>query len=85
MLGFLPSELASAAVLIARKTLGRNPWSPTLLKYAQYREEDILPVARAILEEKAAVSTELKAVIGKYSRSVYGCVANIDLPSPSDL
>ncbi|KAL7501530.1 hypothetical protein ACHAWT_009799 [Skeletonema menzelii] len=85
LLGFLPSELASAAVLIARKTLGRNPWSPTLLKYAQYREEDIAPVARAILEEKAAVSSELNAVIRKYSRSVYGCVANIDLPSPNDL
>lgn len=79
LLGYLPSELASAAVLIARKTLGRNPWSPTLLKYAQYREEDIVPVARDILAEKAA-SSELNAVIRKYSRSVYGCVANIDLP-----
>lgn len=81
LLGYLPSELASAAVLIARKTLGRNPWSPTLLKYAQYREEDILSVAREILAEKAAASAELHAVNRKYSRSVYGQVANIEIPN----
>ena len=42
---FKPSQLAAAAVLIGRKALGRNAWSPTLLKYSDYRREDVTPVA----------------------------------------
>mmetsp|Transcript_42483 Transcript_42483/g.89195 ORF Transcript_42483/g.89195 Transcript_42483/m.89195 type:complete len:374 (-) Transcript_42483:281-1402(-) len=77
MLHYLPSQLAAAAVFIARRTVGRNAWSPTLLKYAQYREEDIIPVARAVLAEKSDSSTELRAVNKKYTSSRYGGVATI--------
>mmetsp|Transcript_29391 Transcript_29391/g.35788 ORF Transcript_29391/g.35788 Transcript_29391/m.35788 type:complete len:390 (+) Transcript_29391:243-1412(+) len=76
LLQCLPSELAAAAVLIARRCIGRNSWSPTLLKYAKYREEDVIPVARAVLSEKANASTELRAVVKKYTSSRYGSVAN---------
>ena len=79
MLHYLPSQLAAAAVSIARRTVGRNAWSPTLLKYAQYREEDIKPVARAVLAEKSDSSSrsmkELRAVNKKYTISTYGVVA----------
>ena len=78
LLNYLPSQLAAAAVLIARTQVGRNPWSPTLLKYALYCEEDVLPVARAILREKASTPSELKAVIAKYSTQRYGEVALTD-------
>ncbi|EED92800.1 hypothetical protein THAPSDRAFT_33883 [Thalassiosira pseudonana CCMP1335] len=81
MLHYLPSQLAAAAVFIARRTVGRNAWSPTLLKYAQYREEDIMPVARAVLAEKSSSSTELRAVNKKYTSSRYGGVANISISS----
>mmetsp|Transcript_15918 Transcript_15918/g.34458 ORF Transcript_15918/g.34458 Transcript_15918/m.34458 type:complete len:376 (+) Transcript_15918:240-1367(+) len=81
MLHYLPSQLAAAAVFIARRTVGRNAWSPTLLKYAQYREEDIKPVARAVLAEKSDSSTELKAVNKKYTSSRYGGVATIQINS----
>lgn len=81
MLHYLPSQLAAAAVFIARRTVGRNAWSPTLLKYAQYREEDITPVARAVLAEKSSSSPELKAVNKKYTSSRYGGVANILISS----
>ncbi|KAL7469714.1 hypothetical protein ACHAXS_009967 [Conticribra weissflogii] len=81
LLKYLPSELASAAVLIARMTVGRNAWSPTLLEYAKYREEDILPVARDIMAEHSASSSmELVAVVKKYSNSRYGSVADTPLP-----
>ena len=83
MLHYLPSQLAAASILIARAVEGRNPWSPTLLKYTQYREEDIKPIARAVLDAKASTSQELKAVNKKYARTTYGCVAN--LPLPTDL
>lgn len=81
MLHYLPSQLAAAAVFIARRTVGRNAWSPTLLKYAMYHEEDITPVARAVLAEKSDSPTELKAVNKKYTSSRYGSVATIPVSS----
>ena len=83
MLHYLPSQLAAVSICIARRTVGRNSWSPTLLKYAQYCEEDIKRVARAVLAEKASARTRLRAVNEKYKRSRYGGVAN--LPLPTDL
>mmetsp|Transcript_27452 Transcript_27452/g.39311 ORF Transcript_27452/g.39311 Transcript_27452/m.39311 type:complete len:380 (-) Transcript_27452:246-1385(-) len=81
MLHYLPSQLAAASIYIARRAVGRNSWSPTLLKYAQYCEEDIKPVARAVLAEKSSASTELRAVNKKYTSSRYGGVANLPLPT----
>lgn len=79
LLHYLPSQLAAAAVLIARKTVGRNAWSPTLLKYASYCEEDVVPVAKAVLAAKTSASPELRAVNKKYSSQRYGSVANTPL------
>lgn len=79
LLHYLPSQLAAAAVFIARRTVGRNSWSPTLLKYADYQEEDVAPVAQAIMSEKSAASPELRAVNKKYTSSRYGGVANLSL------
>jgi len=76
LLHYLPSQLAAAAVMIARRTVGRNSWSPTLLKYASYSEEEILPVARSILAEKSSTSPELRSVNNKYASSRYGGVSN---------
>lgn len=79
LLHYLPSQLAAAAVLIARRVVGRNAWSPTLLRYANYCEEEVVPVARAVLAEKKSASTELRAVNKKYSSSRYGGVANMSI------
>ena len=79
LLHYLPSQLAAAVVFIARRVVGRNAWSPTLLKYSMYCEEEVIPVARAILQEKASVSQELRAVNKKYTSSRYGGVANFEL------
>ena len=49
---YKPSQLAAAAILIARDAVGRNPWSPTLLKCSEYREEDVLPVSHDMLAAK---------------------------------
>jgi len=81
LLQFLPSQLAAASVLIARHTVGRKSWSPTLLKYAAYCEEEIIPVARAILAEKSASAPELCAVNKKYSSSKYNDVASTEFQS----
>ena len=76
LLHYLPSQLAAAAIFIARRTVGRNSWSPTLLKYAGYCEEEIIPIARALLAEKTNANPELRAVNKKYSSPRYGGVAS---------
>ena len=75
LMKYLPSQLAAAAVYISRRAAGRNSWSPTLLKYAGYAEEDVVPVAREVMEAKEAGGGELRAVNKKYSSSRYGGVA----------
>lgn len=82
---YSPSQLAAAAVLIGRKAVGRNSWSPTLLKYTQYREEDIKPIARVMLAEKKSLRSSLTAVKQKYHLEKYLKVAGIMLPSESEL
>mmetsp|Transcript_6694 Transcript_6694/g.14635 ORF Transcript_6694/g.14635 Transcript_6694/m.14635 type:complete len:372 (-) Transcript_6694:523-1638(-) len=79
LLHYLPSQLAAAAVFIARRSVGRNSWSPTLLKYAEYCEEEVIPVARSVLAEKNSTSPELRAVTKKYTSNRYGGVANTPL------
>lgn len=81
LLRYLPSQLAAASIFIARHTVGRNSWSPTLLKYAMYCEEQIAPIARDLLAEKACKKPELCAVNKKYTSQRYGGVANIALKS----
>lgn len=80
LLHYLPSQLAAAAVFISRRVVGRNGWSPTLLGYSDYCEEEVIPVARALLQAKESADHELKAVIKKYASSRYGAVSTIPLP-----
>lgn len=82
---YSPSQLAAAAVLIGRKAVGRNSWSPTLLKYTEYREEDIKPIARAVFAEHKNLRSSLTAVKQKYHHEKYLKVAGIMLPSEADL
>ena len=82
---YSPSQLAAAAVLIGRKAVGRNSWSPTLLKYTEYREEDIKPIARVMLAEKKSLRSSLTAVKQKYHLEKYLKVAGVMLPSESEL
>lgn len=78
MLQYLPSQLACASIMIARHATNRNPWSPTLLKYTEYYEEEIIPIAKSILDAKACAGPELTAVNAKYSARRFGRVAKTD-------
>jgi hypothetical protein len=69
-------------------TFGR--WSPTLLKFADYREEDVLPVVRAVVEPKKSSelcgnSLQLTAVNREYSSPRFAKASTIALPAPGDL
>ena len=81
MIKYKPSQLAAAAVLIARNTVDCNNWSPNLLKYSLYREEDVIPVARDMIAVKNALPSGLVSLKNKYSRSSKFDAANITLPS----
>ena len=71
--------VAAAAVFISRRVVGRNGWSPTLLHYSDYVEEEIIPVARKLLVAKKNADHELRAVEKKYSSNRYGAVTLINL------
>ena len=83
MTRFKPSQLAAAAVLIGRKALGRNAWSPTLLRYSDYRREDVTPVAELMVVNMKQLisSTKLVYLSKKYGSTKFQGVATIKLPS----
>jgi len=82
-----PSQLAAAAVFIARRALaggGRRTtphshhWSSTLIKYTLYDVKEVVPVARSILNAKKKLdrNKELLALQKKYSKTKYGKVSH---------
>mmetsp|Transcript_15033 Transcript_15033/g.17412 ORF Transcript_15033/g.17412 Transcript_15033/m.17412 type:complete len:474 (-) Transcript_15033:278-1699(-) len=81
-----PSQLAAAAVLIARRAVGKLNWSPTLIKYALYDEEDVIRVARSVLKAKNKLdrNRELLALQKKYSKNKYGKVSHYKFASIED-
>jgi hypothetical protein len=80
-INYTPSQLAAATVLIGRAAIGRNNWSPTLVKYAEYSEEEIIPIARFVMEENKKLRFNLTAVKRKYSHDKYHKVTCAVLPS----
>jgi len=79
MIKFLPSVIAATSVYIARKSLRRHPWSPTLLKYTNYDEDDLSACAdemKAVLENS---TSQQQAVLRKYSSPKFGAVARMPL------
>lgn len=74
---FLPSTIAATAVLIARKSLKRHPWSPTLLKYTKYDEADLSACAEEMRQFTSNTSSPQQAVYRKYSSPKFGQVAKM--------
>ena len=85
LLRYRPSQLAAAAVMIARRTNGTDCmfWTPTLAHYTGYSEEEVMPVARAILVAWDNREKSCSAVKRKYSVKgrLDGGVALVALPS----
>lgn len=78
MIKFLPSVIAATAVLIARKSLKRHPWSPTLVEFTKYDEPDL---QQCVNEMKrfipSAASADQAAVYKKYSYPKFGSVSKM--------
>jgi hypothetical protein len=80
----LPSLLAAAAILVARRSCGWPDWSPTLLQYSEYTEDEVKPVAKAIMQAKRTVNQDLNALTKKYSKSRYGKILDVKLATMDD-
>jgi cyclin B len=81
MVKYLPSTIAAAAVLIARKSLNRqSAWSPTLLKYTKYDEPDLAECVDTMKGFFAlSESSQQQAVSRKYTSPKFGAVAKVSL------
>jgi hypothetical protein len=79
MIEFLPSKIAATAVYIARKSLNRHPWSPTLVKYTNYDEPDMTMCAKSIGNFFNNASGAQQAVLRKYSSPKFGGVAKMPM------
>ena len=78
---FLPSQIAATVIYIAQKSLGRDPWSPTLLNCTHYDDElDQVKCCRylEIFMSEAKYIKQL-SVFRKYADSQFGCVSTTKL------
>lgn len=75
MVKYLPSTVAASAVYVARTSLQRHPWSPTLVQYTKLDE----PGLQACLNEMKGFikddSSQQQAVARKYANSRFGAVS----------
>jgi len=79
LLQFLPSEIASAVIFMARRCVGkRRGWTSTLEKYTGYCQEDIMPCIEEISEMMKSES-KFSAVKDKFSSRKFGAVAELDI------
>lgn len=80
LLKYAPSVIAASACLIARKTLKRHPWSPTLVKYTGYDEPDLSACVQELGGFVAqADSAVQQAVLRKYSSTKFGSVGKLPI------
>ena len=79
MCKFLPSIVAATSVLIARKTLRRHPWSPTLVKYTKYDEPDLKACVEEMKKILSNSNSQQQAVQRKYSSQKFGAVASLTM------
>lgn len=76
---FLPSQIAAAAVLIARVSMHRHKWSPTLLKYTTWDEPDLAECVDEFQKILSTPNNQQNAVYRKYSAQKFGGVARMNL------
>lgn len=80
MIKYLPSVIAACAVYIARTSLKRHPWSPTLVQYTKLDEGHL---AECLSDMKAFIvnqdESQQQAVARKYANSRFGAVSKMPI------
>ncbi|KDN39095.1 hypothetical protein K437DRAFT_250941 [Tilletiaria anomala UBC 951] len=67
LIGHPPSVIAAAAVWLSREVLERGRWSPTLIHYSSFSEEELLSTAEIMLDYCLRPSTRHPHFQKKYS------------------
>ena len=82
MLNYLPSMISASSVYLARKVLGKYPfWSPTLVYYTDYHEEDLQECVAALQGNMMIESKGNGAIYRKYCDIRLHSVAKIHITS----
>ncbi|KAF9556287.1 A/B/D/E cyclin [Agrocybe pediades] len=71
LLHVVPSKAAAASLWLARLTLGRDEWTPTLEHYTTYSEKEILPIASIMLEYIITDPVQHDSLFRKYASKRY--------------
>ncbi len=80
-LGFLPSVIAAAAVLLAQFVLGYPVWSPTLAHYTHYTPGQLAPAVRLLYQAlREARHSSTAAIRDKFASERYRRVSEIRVP-----
>lgn len=80
MIKYLPSTVAACAVYIARTSLKRHPWSPTLVQYTKLDEPNLsecLSDIKSFIKDPEA--SQQQAVSRKYANSRFGAVSKMPI------
>ncbi|KAK9814321.1 hypothetical protein WJX72_004031 [[Myrmecia] bisecta] len=80
-LGFLPSQIAASATLLANFTLGRPAWTLTLQHYTGYTPAELKPCTILIHHLFLnARRSSMPAICDKYASPKYVCVSAVGTP-----
>lgn len=80
MVKYLPSVVAACAVYVARTSLKRHPWSPTLVQYTKLDEPQL---SECLADMKQFIKdpeiSQQQAVARKYANSRFGAVSKMPI------
>ncbi len=80
-LQFLPSIIAASSVFLARWTMGKEPWTGTLMHYTGYAVSDLQACVQALHGVfKGCKDSQLPAIREKYSLHRFQNVSDIQPP-----
>lgn len=81
MTAHLPSTIAATCIMIARKILKKYPWSPTLVKYTKYDEEDLQVCQQdiGIFLHVDSSSGAQNACYRKYAAPKFDCISKVNM------
>jgi cyclin B len=72
MVHLRPSEIAAAALCLAIKLISNAPWTPTLVYYSRYTEQQLMPIIRKMADLVLSAGTgKLTSIKGKYQSSKF--------------
>lgn len=70
-LEYPPSQIAAAAMWLSRRMLGRGEWTPNLVHYSGYSQDELMPVVHLMHDYIKQKEIKYEAVYKKYAHKKY--------------